>query len=49
MLSLYEYFRRNFADNSEKNWGRMNGYLADASLPARDRYKALLDYFRIKY
>lgn len=30
-------------------WGRENGYLSDTCLSAQDRYKAYLDYFRIKY
>lgn len=32
-----------------KNWGREKGYLTDTCLTAQDRYKAYLDYFRIKY
>ena len=31
------------------NWGKINGYLTDTCLTAQDHYKALLDYFRIKY
>lgn len=30
-------------------WGHVNGYLTDTCLTAQDQYKALLDYFRIKY
>ena len=30
-------------------WGHVNGYLLDTCLSAQDNYKALLDYFRIKY
>lgn len=30
-------------------WGRVNGYLTDTCFTAQDRYKVLLDYFRIKY
>lgn len=30
-------------------WGREKGYLTDTCLTAQDRYKAYLDYFRIKY
>ena len=30
-------------------WGHVNGYLTDTCLTAQDHYKALLDYFRIKY
>ena len=30
-------------------WGHINGYLADTCLTAQDNYKALLDYFKIKY
>lgn len=30
-------------------WGHINGYLTDTCLTAQDQYKALLDYFRIKY
>lgn len=32
-----------------KEWGREKGYLTDTCLIAQDRYKAYLDYFRIKY
>ena len=32
-----------------KEWDRERGYLTDACLPAQDRYKAYLDYFRISY
>lgn len=32
-----------------KEWGRETGYLTDTCLTAQDRYKAYLDYFRIKY
>ena len=31
------------------NWGQINGYLTDTCLTAQDHYKALLDYFKIKY
>lgn len=31
------------------NWGRINGYLTDTCLTAQDHYKALMDYFKIKY
>ncbi len=30
-------------------WGRINGHLTDTCLMAQDHYKALLNYFRIKY
>lgn len=30
-------------------WSREKGYLTDTCLTAQDRYKAYLDYFRIKY
>ncbi len=30
-------------------WGHINGYLTDTCLTAQDQYKALLDYFKIKY
>ena len=30
-------------------WGKINGYLIDTCLTAQDKYKALLDYFKIKY
>lgn len=30
-------------------WGHVNGYLTDTCLTAQDNYKALLDYFKIKY
>lgn len=32
-----------------REWGHINGYLLDTCLAAQDQYKALLDYFRIKY
>ena len=32
-----------------KEWGREKCYLTDTCLTAQDRYKAYLDYFRIKY
>lgn len=32
-----------------KEWKHMKGYLADTCLTAQDQYKALLDYFKIKY
>lgn len=32
-----------------KEWGHINGYLTDTCLSAQDNYKALLDYFKIKY
>ena len=32
-----------------QNWGRINGFLHDTCLTAQDAYKALLDYFKIKY
>lgn len=32
-----------------KEWDREKGYLTDTCLIAQDRYKAYLDYFRIKY
>jgi len=32
-----------------QNWGALNGYLRDTCLTAQDHYKALLDYFKIKY
>ena len=32
-----------------REWGRVNGYLTDTCLSAQDNYKALLDYFKIKY
>ena len=31
------------------HWGSTNGYLLDTCLAAQDRYKELLDYFRIPY
>ena len=30
-------------------WGHVNGYLTDTCLTAQDNYKAMLDYFKIKY
>ena len=32
-----------------REWGQVNGYLMDTCLSAQDNYKALLDYFKIKY
>ena len=32
-----------------REWGHVNGYLTDTCLSAQDSYKALLDYFKIKY
>lgn len=32
-----------------RNWPRIKGYLYDTCLTAQDNYKALLDYFKIKY
>lgn len=32
-----------------QNWGKINGFLTDTCLTAQDSYKALLDYFKIKY
>ena len=32
-----------------QQWGKTNGYLRDTCLTAQDNYKALLDYFKIKY
>ena len=32
-----------------REWGHINGYLTDTCLTAQDHYKALLDYFKIKY
>ena len=32
-----------------REWGHINGYLTDTCLSAQDNYKALLDYFKIKY
>ena len=31
------------------NWGKTNEYLRDTCLTAQDQYKALLDYFKVKY
>ena len=30
-------------------WGHINGYLTDTCITAQDNYKAILDYFKIKY
>ena len=30
-------------------WGHFNGFLSDTCLATQDQYKALLDYFKIKY
>ena len=32
-----------------REWGHLDGYLTDTCLTAQDQYKAVLDYFRIKY
>ena len=32
-----------------REWGHIDGYLTDTCLTAQDQYKALLDYFKIKY
>ena len=32
-----------------REWGHINGYLLDTCLSAQDDYKALLDYFRVKW
>lgn len=32
-----------------QSWGKTNGYLTDTCLTAQDEYKAVLDYFKIKY
>ena len=32
-----------------KEWNNEKGYLTDTCLTAQDRYKAYLDYFRIRY
>ena len=32
-----------------QNWGNTSGYLRDTCLTAQDHYKALLDYFKVKY
>ena len=31
------------------NWDKTNGFLTDTCLTAQDQYKALLDYFKVKY
>ena len=41
-LKLYYY-------RGLREWGRVNGYLTDTCLAAQDQYKAVLDYFKIKY
>lgn len=32
-----------------QNWGKINGYLKDTCLTAQDNFKAILDYYKIKY
>lgn len=32
-----------------REWGNIDGYLTDTCLAAQDNYKALLDYFKIRY
>ena len=34
---------------AEKYGSRVQGYLLDTCLTAQDQFKALLDYFKIKY
>lgn len=41
-LKLYYY-------RGLREWGHIRGYLLDTCLAAQDNYKALLDYFKIKY
>ena len=41
-LKLYYY-------RGLSEWGHVNGYLTDTCLTGQDQYKALLDYFKIKY
>ena len=32
-----------------QNWGKINGYLRDTCLTAQDNFKALLEYYKIRY
>jgi Fic family protein len=32
-----------------QNWGKINGYLQDTCLTAQDNFRAILDYYKIKY
>ena len=32
-----------------REWGHINGFLTDTCLTAQDKYKSLLDYFKISY
>ena len=32
-----------------QNWGKINGYLRDTCLTAQDSFKALLEYYKIRY
>lgn len=41
-LKLYYY-------RGLSKWSKINGYLIDTCLTAQDHYKALLDYFKIRY
>lgn len=41
--------RKLFYYRGLREWGHINGYLTDTCLSAQDSYKALLDYFKIKY
>ena len=41
-LKLYYY-------RGLSEWGHVNGYLTDTCLTGQDQYKALLNYFKIKY
>ena len=38
-----------FIITEDLKWGHVNGYLTDTCLTAQDNYKALLNYFKIKY
>lgn len=40
---------RLFYHRGIQSWGQTNGYLTDTCLTAQDEYKAVLDYFKIKY
>ena len=41
-LSLFYY-------RGIQNWGKINGYLRDTCLTAQDNFKALLEYYKIRY
>ena len=43
------HLRKLYRNAKHPAWPRIKGYLTDTCLTAQDCFKALLDYFRIKY